>query len=907
MELVEKHTYINNANGAFIEDLYLKYKKDPTDMDPGWVSFFEGYEFKKDLGDQKKVYVSDKEVSVVKLINSYRARGHLLAATNPIRERRTHKVDLELNYFNLSDADLETEFEAGKEVGIGRATLKNILVHLQKIYCYSLGVEFQYSRNEILRQWLYQEMEPIANQPNYSKKKKIHILDMIDKAVTFEAFLQTKYVGKKRFSLEGLESLIPSMNVMIETGADLGVREFIIGMAHRGRLNVLVNIFQKSYDAVFSEFEDAELPSHVIGDGDVKYHQGHSADIVTQNNHQVHLSLIPNPSHLEAVNPVVEGVVRAKKDKFYSGSQDKIVPVLIHGDASIAGQGVVYETIQLSKLHGYQTGGTIHIVINNQVGFTANYLETRSSIYCTAIAKVIESPVFHVNGDDPEAVVHAMQMAMKIRQKFKIDVFVDIVGYRRYGHNEGDEPRFTQPILYEAISNHPNIRTVFLNKLIEDKVITKEEADKRTQAFKARLQEKLDLTRKQKRPELTVAFLQGNWKDIRMAKASDFESSIPTGVDKNELDIIATALVKIPSNFNLFNKMRKLLDNRKKMYFDKNTVDWGLAESLAYGTLLNEGHWVRLSGQDSQRGTFAHRHCVIKNLVTEEEYMPLNNISSHQAPFRCFNSHLSEYAVLGFEYGYSLASPGNLIVWEAQFGDFANGSQIIIDQFISTSESKWQRFSGIVLMLPHGYEGQGPEHSSARMERFLQLCAQNNMFVANVTTPANLFHLLRRQLHQPFRKPLILFTPKSLLRHPKVVSHLDELQGEKCFQEIIDDNTVDASLVKHLVLCTGKIYYEAIESIKKANRKDIALVRLEQLHPLVKKQLEKIKKKYSQAKWVWLQEETENMGAWSYILKQLSDIDFTLISRKESASPATGNARIHQKSQQELMHRLVNL
>ena len=906
MKSLEKHTYINNANGAFVEDLYLQYKNDPSSVEPRWASFFEGYEFQNDLGNKKNIYVSDKEVSVVKLINSYRARGHLLANTNPIRKRRIHKADLELDYFNLSDADLDTKFEAGKEIGLGQTTLKDILAHLRKIYCHNLGVEFQYCRNEILRQWMYHKMEPIANQPNYSKEKKIHILEMIDKSVTFESFLQTKYVGKKRFSLEGIESLIPSMDAMIETGADLGVKEFVIGMAHRGRLNVLVNIFQKSYEAVFSEFEDALLPSNINGDGDVKYHKGISADIVTQNDHEIHLSLVHNPSHLEAVDPVVEGIVRAKKDESYA-SHAKIVPVLIHGDAAVAGQGVVYETIQLSKMHGYQTGGTIHIVINNQVGFTANYLETRSSVYCTAIAKVIEAPIFHVNGDDPETVVHAMQMAIEIRQKFNIDVFIDIVGYRRYGHNEGDEPRFTQPILYDAISKHPIIRTVFLNKLIEDKVITKEEADNRTQEFKSRLQEKLDFTRKQKKSQLKVDFLQKNWTGIRVAKKSDFESSISTGVSKNKLDIIAKVLVKTPDNFNLYSKMKKLLDNRKEMYFNKAMVDWGLAELLAYGTLLNEGRWVRLSGQDSQRGTFAHRHSVIKDIVTEEEYMPLNNISPKQAPFRCFNSILSEYAALGFEYGYSIARPRTLVIWEAQFGDFANGAQIIIDQFIATSESKWHRFSGIVLMLPHGYEGQGPEHSSARMERFLQLCGENNMFVANVTTPANLFHILRRQLHLPFRKPLILFTPKSLLRHPKVISPIEDLQGKNCFQEIIEDKVKSSSIIKHLVLCTGKIYYEASAAIEKKNRKDILLVRLEQIYPLAKKQLGDIEKKYSHAKWVWLQEEPENMGAWSYILRNLPHLKFKLISRKESASTATGNHSIHPKNQQKLMQQLVDL
>ena len=785
--------YLDNVNADYLEQLYTQYKAEPSSVEEGWRTFFEGY----DLGRQNKAdgtgVVSDKEVAVVKLINAYRARGHLLADTNPVRERRKHKADLALDFFNLSEADLETEYEAGSEIGIGKNTLNSILTHLQKTYCRSLGVEYMHCPDERLREWLEREMEPIANRPQYSLDEKQHILEKIDQAVSFEGFLQKKYVGKKRFSLEGIEAFVPSLEAVIRQGASLGAQEFVIGMAHRGRLNLLVNIFGKTYEDVFSEFEGTPLPSDIKGSGDVKYHLGRSADIVTKDGHKVHLSLVPNPSHLEAVNPVVQGITHAKGLEIYEGDTSKIIPILVHGDAAISGQGVNYEMVNMSQLDGFSTGGTIHVVLNNQVGFTADYKEGRSSMYCTDIAMVTASPVFHVNADDPEAVEHACQLALRVRQEFKIDVYVDILGYRRYGHNEGDEPRFTQPVLYDEIKTHPTIRDFYIEQLVNEGSISREEATKQTQKLKEKLQEKLDYVKDEK-PALSIDFLGGHWKKFRPAKPSDYLKSIETGVSKKQLDKVAKALVTTPDDFNLFSKMAKLLGQRQAAY-KEGVVDWAMAELLAYGTLLCEGYPVRLVGQDSQRGTFSHRHSVIKDTATEAHYVPLNHIQKRQERIHVFNSFLSEYCVLGFEFGYSMARPTTFVIWEAQFGDFSNGAQIMIDQFIASSESKWQRMSGLTLLLPHGYEGAGPEHSSARLERFLQLSAEGNMYVVNVTTPANYFHLLRRQMKNPFRIPLIVFTPKSLLRHPLVKSPCSELVSGG-FQEVIDDPVAKPSKVK---------------------------------------------------------------------------------------------------------------
>ncbi|MBT5855118.1 2-oxoglutarate dehydrogenase E1 component [bacterium] len=895
---MDKFSYISNANGAYIEDLYTQYKENPDQVDSLWQKFFEGYEFSQ-VGGAAGETVSDKEVSVMKLIHAYRSRGHLIAKTNPVRDRRHHKSDLSLDYFGLSEADLNEEFDAGKEIAIGRATLKQILAHLEATYCSSIGVEFMYCQDEKLRQWLYKEMEPRANTPKFSKDEKLHILDKINKAVSFENFLQMKFVGKKRFSLEGLEALIPSLDVAVNLGSKMGVQEFVLGMAHRGRLNVLVNVFQKTYETVFSEFDETPL-ADTHWAGDVKYHLGQSADIVTANGKKVHLSLLPNPSHLEAVNPVVQGLCYAKCRDHYKGDPKQIMPILIHGDAAVAGQGVNYEMVNMSQLEGYGIGGTIHIVLNNQIGFTADYKEARSSVYCTDIAKVTESPVFHVNADDPEAVAYVVEMAVKIREKFGIDVYVDILGYRRYGHNEGDEPRFTQPELYRSIDKHPNVYNLFLEKLVADKVITESEAKSKTNLFKQSLQESLEVVR-EKKDGLGVDLFKRNWTRYREATQKDIDKSVDTGVSDKVLTKIAKSIFSEPTDVSLFAKMKKLLKQRYAMFMDKGQADWAVAEALAYGSLVLEEHPVRLSGQDCQRGTFSHRHAVIKDFESESLYTPINNIQKKQSRFQVLNSHLAEYSVMGFEYGYTWASPKSLVIWEAQFGDFSNGAQIIIDQFLCAAATKWQRMSGLTLMLPHGHEGQGPEHSSARPERYLQLCAENNMYMVNATTPANLFHALRRQVHNPFRIPLVIFTPKSLLRHPKVVSDKSDLINGR-FQEILDDDRVTAKSVTRVVLCTGKVYYDLLAEAEESRVTHVALVRIEQLYPLSQKQLTALKAKYKHVKdWAWVQEEPENMGAWSHIMRHLSAFNLRCISRPACGSPAGGNSKHHQKVQAELV------
>jgi 2-oxoglutarate dehydrogenase E1 component len=902
----ESFTYLNNANPAFIDDLYQQFLTQPDQVEEKWHAFFQGYQLgngspvMSSNGHSNTVGGTDIEVNIMKLIHAFRSRGHLIANTNPIRERRRHKADLELSYFNLSESDFDTRVSCGAEIGLENATLADIVAHLNQTYCGAIGAEFMYCSNEHLRQFMYQEMESCANKPLFSHEDKLTILNKLGKAVSFENFLQTKYVGKKRFSLEGLEVVIPALHQAISLSSELGVEECVLGMAHRGRLNVLVNIFEKSYEDVFSEFEEHIVPDMRHTGGDVKYHLGKSADVILSSGKKMHLSLVPNPSHLEAVSPVLQGIVHAKKKHRYGNDNSRILPIVLHGDAAISGQGVNYETSNFSKLEGYENGGTIHIVTNNQVGFTANYLESRSSIYCTEIAKVTESPVFHVNADDPEAVAHVISMAVKVRQQFGCDVYVDILGYRKYGHNEGDEPRFTQPIMYKTIPSHKNVYEKFLDQLVHDQVIKRDEAASFNTAFKQNLQAQLEDAKNNpigKKPDM----FEDSWKGYRMSSEKDFESSVSTGVNRLQLDDVARALTTIPETVALYSKTKKLISSRKDLYFKQQKVDWALAEQLAFGSLLIESHPVRVSGQDSQRGTFSHRHAVIKDVETEAPYIPLNHISSTQANLDIFNSLLSEYGVLAFEYGYSLASAASLVIWEAQFGDFANGAQIVIDQFITASEVKWHRMSGLVLLLPHGYEGQGPEHSSARLERFLQACAEENMYVCNITTPANFFHVLRRQIYNPFRKPLVIMSPKSLLRHPKVVSDVNELTRGQ-FQEIIDDESIKApKKIKRVLCCTGKLYYELLEA--QPNYPDTAIVRFEQLYPIAKKQVEAIRKKYANASFFWVQEEPENMGAWQFILSQFRSWNFAVISRESSASPSTGNSKIFQKTQQDLVER----
>jgi len=906
-------TYLSNADSAYVDGLYQSYKQDPQSVDFGWQKFFEGFDFGQNaggttssVGEATPEHVL-KEINVLNMINGYRDRGHLFTHTNPVRERRKYYPGKELETFGLAEADMNTVFNAGVEVGLGPATLKDIRQLVEDTYCRSIGAEFKYIRNPEKIKWLQDRMEADRNMPKFSLDTKKRILNKLNHAVVFENFLGTKFLGQKRFSLEGAESLIPALDSVIEKGAEIGIQEFVIGMAHRGRLNVLTNIMGKSYKSVFSEFEGktyADDPEVNFG-GDVKYHLGFSSEVKTNDGKSVHLSLAPNPSHLETVDPIVEGMVRSKIDFKYEGDSSKIAPIIIHGDAAIAGQGVVYEVTQMSKLDGYKTGGTVHIVINNQIGFTTNYKDARSGTYCTDVAKITSSPVFHVNGDDAEAVVYAINLAVEYRQKYKTDVFIDLLCYRRFGHNEADEPKFTQPLLYKIIEKHPNPKEVYAKKLITEGSIDEAYSKNIEKEFKAELQTKFEESKTVEVLTEEIPMFKGAWEGLRPAKKGEvLTTSDKTKVAKDLFLKLAKEITTLPSDKKFFRKITRLFEDRAKM-ITADSYDWAMGELMAYATLLDQGNRVRISGQDVQRGTFSHRHAVLTLEDSEEKYVPLANIKGGDK-FSIYNSLLSEYAVLGFEYGYASSNPNSLTIWEAQFGDFYNGAQIIVDQYLSSAETKWKRSNGLVMMLPHGMEGQGPEHSSARIERFLELCADENMILANCTTPANYFHLLRRQLVREFRKPLVVFTPKSLLRHPKVVSPLKDFT-EGAFQEVIDDANVAAKDVKRVLFCSGKVYYDLLEKQEADKRKDIAIVRLEQLFPIPTDQLKAIRKKYNKAKeFVWVQEENENMGAWSYYCRKLmgTEIAFTgFIARKESGSTATGYMKQHVAQQAEILNK----
>ncbi|QRY59206.1 2-oxoglutarate dehydrogenase E1 component [Sphingobacterium siyangense] len=906
-------TYLSNADSAYVDGLYQSYKQDPQSVDFGWQKFFEGFDFGQNaggttssVGEATPEHVL-KEINVLNMINGYRDRGHLFTHTNPVRERRKYYPGKELETFGLAEADMNTVFNAGVEVGLGPATLKDIRQLVEDTYCRSIGAEFKYIRNPEKIKWLQDRMEADRNMPKFSLDTKKRILNKLNHAVVFENFLGTKFLGQKRFSLEGAESLIPALDSVIEKGAEIGIQEFVIGMAHRGRLNVLTNIMGKSYKSVFSEFEGktyADDPEVNFG-GDVKYHLGFSSEVKTNDGKSVHLSLAPNPSHLETVDPIVEGMVRSKIDFKYEGDSSKIAPIIIHGDAAIAGQGVVYEVTQMSKLDGYKTGGTVHIVINNQIGFTTNYKDARSGTYCTDVAKITSSPVFHVNGDDAEAVVYAINLAVEYRQKYKTDVFIDLLCYRRFGHNEADEPKFTQPLLYKIIEKHPNPKEVYAKKLITEGSIDEAYSKNIEKEFKAELQTKFEESKTVEVLTEEIPMFKGAWEGLRPAKKGEvLTTSDKTKVAKDLFLKLAKEITTLPSDKKFFRKITRLFEDRAKM-ITADSYDWAMGELMAYATLLDQGNRVRISGQDVQRGTFSHRHAVLTLEDSEEKYVPLANIKGGDK-FSIYNSLLSEYAVLGFEYGYASSNPNSLTIWEAQFGDFYNGAQIIVDQYLSSAETKWKRSNGLVMMLPHGMEGQGPEHSSARIERFLELCADENMILANCTTPANYFHLLRRQLVREFRKPLVVFTPKSLLRHPKVVSSLKDFT-EAAFQEVIDDANVVAKDVKRVLFCSGKVYYDLLEKQETDKRKDIAIVRLEQLFPIPTEQLKAIRKKYNKAKeFVWVQEENENMGAWSYYCRKLmgTEIAFTgFVARKESGSTATGYMKQHVAQQAEILNK----
>jgi 2-oxoglutarate dehydrogenase E1 component len=867
---MDKFSFLNSAHTSFFAEMYDQYLESPDSLEPSWKAFFQGFDFGLENAnitvEEKKFEVPEnisKEFKVVNLIDAYRQRGHLFTITNPVRQRRKYSPTLDIENFGLTKTDLNLVFSAGEVVGIGPDKLSNIIDHLQKIYCESIGLEYMYIRDPEKVKWIQNFININGNQPNFSKDEKLSILDSLNKAYTFENFLQKKYVGQKRFSLEGGESLIPAIDFLINSAAEKGIEEFVMGMSHRGRLNTLVNIFGKSSRDIFGEFEGKDYEEDIF-DGDVKYHLGWTSERISTSGKKINMNLAPNPSHLESVDPIVQGIARAKLENDFDNNTNKVLPIIVHGDAAIAGQGVVYEVIQMSRLKGYSTGGTIHLIVNNQVGFTTNYLDARSSTYCSDVGKVTLSPVLHVNSDDVEAVIHAVTFALEYRNKFNRDVFIDLLGYRKYGHNEGDEPRFTQPKLYKYISGHPNPRDIYASKLKNQGIINDDHVSKIELEYFSKLEAELTDSKKKQKTNITP-FMQEVWEGFTRVDEKKMLEDYKTSSVKKDILNVARSIISLP-NKPFLRKIIKLFDSREKLIFENGKVDWAMAELLAYGTLLSEGFNVRISGQDVERGTFSHRHAVLKSEDSEEEYLPLNNVDSiNKGLFRIYNSPLSEYGVLGFDYGYALASPNCLTIWEAQFGDFSNGAQIIIDQYISSAEDKWKLQNGIVLYLPHGYEGQGAEHSSARMERYLQLCAKDNMYAANCTTPSNLFHLLRRQMLTKFRKPLILFTPKSLLRHPKVISNIDELTSSK-FIPVITDSEIEPDKVDSLVFCSGKFYFDLIDYREKNNIKNAAIVRIEQLFPLpVKLIISEIKKFSNATDIVWAQEEPRNMGAWNHI------------------------------------------
>jgi 2-oxoglutarate dehydrogenase E1 component len=915
-------SFITNSHPAYIESLYQEFVKEPNSVDPDLKKFFEGFDFAiangtKANGSNGTTTVSvpaataenidwSREIRAYRMILGYRNKGHLLAKTNPIRTRKDRGANLDLGFFGFTVADLDQQFNAGNLIGLGTTSLRNIISHLEKSYASSVGVEFKYISDQKKVDWLTNEIEKNFAAPfNLDKKKRV--LDKLNQGVIFEKFLHTKYIGQKRFSLEGGETTIAALDEIINVAADNEVQEVVIGMAHRGRLNILANIMGKTYEQIFSEFEGTGAIDQTMGSGDVKYHMGYGSEVTTANNKNIHLKLMPNPSHLEAVNPVVVGFARAKADVLYQSDFDKILPILIHGDASVAGQGVVYEVLQMSNLRGYYTGGTIHFVINNQIGFTTDFEDARSSDYCTSIASIVQAPVFHVNGDDAEAVVKVAAIATRYRQEFNSDIFIDMVCYRKHGHNEGDDPKYTQPQLYALIDKHPNPREVYIKYLLENGESDAQELAKAMEKkFWEDLQERLDdvkqspLPYKYQQPELV-------WKSLRKATSEDFNASPVTGIAEDEVRRLFKGLMEWPADFKPLKKVEKLLADKTKLLETENKIDWATAELLAYSSILVDGKIVRMSGQDVHRGTFSHRHAVIRDEETNKGHNRLNHFQEgSQEKFRIYNSLLSEYGVLGFEYGYAMANPNALVIWEAQFGDFCNGAQTMIDQFIAAGEQKWQRQNAVVMLLPHGYEGQGPEHSSARMERFLQMCAELNLIITNITTAANFFHALRRQITWDFRKPLINFAPKANLRYAGSFSHITEFtQGG--FKEVIDDVVEDASAVKKVLFCSGKIYFEMAEKKAKENRNDIAIIRMEQIYPLPEKQLKALHDKYSKAIWFWVQEEPLNMGAASFLQMNLKSINYGVISRHASASTATGYSKIHKQEQEEIINTAFNI
>lgn len=894
--LAKIHRLLNGEETFYDEifsDLDIPYRPIPFGTD-NYTGFL----------DQGSTEVNKKSIAVMQLINMYRTRGHLLADLNPLKHGPGRYPELEFDYYGLTIWDLDREFYCAGLGGHEKAPLRVIVKLLRDTYCGYIGAEYMHLLELNERKWLRETMELNGNNPNLTREEKKQILHKLNQAMAFEQFLHKKYVGHKRFSIEGGETMIPMIDYMLELGGNLGVEEIILGMAHRGRLNVLVNTMGKKYHKVFAEFDGNIDPATFQGSGDVKYHLGTEGHHETKTGKKIRLQLLPNPSHLEAVNPVVEGTARALQDKRNDASADKkIVPLLIHGDAAFAGQGVITETLNMSQLRGYKTGGTIHIIINNQIGFTTLPVDARSTTYASDIAKTILAPIFHVNGDEPEAAVHAMKLALQYRQTFGKDVVIDLICYRKYGHNEGDEPAFTQPGLYKEINDHPTVRDIYAAELVKKKQFTKEETDQIFDEFNTLLEQAFDDAKKAVTKIDTSKFISRN-----ETSQANRKEAVDTKFPLDELKRINASMLTLPKDFDANPKLLRILAKRHEIVENnEKKIEWGFAEALAFGSIVVQGRNVRLTGQDVERGTFSHRHSVLHGTESNQKYVPLNNIQENQGKYIVYNSHLSEFAVLGFEFGYSSTDLSNLVLWEAQFGDFSNGAQIIIDQFIASCEAKWGQKTSVVMLLPHGFEGQGPEHSSARLERYLQLCAEDNMRVVSATTPAQYFHLLRRQVLSDVKKPLVVMSPKSLLRHPLAVSSVEELATGK-FNEFLDDESgISKADVSRVIACTGKVYYDLVKYREDHNITDTAIVRVEQMYPFPDADVHKALSEYSNAKdIVWCQEEPKNMGAWSFIApKMVNELSagqkLRFAGRAASASPATGSAKLHQIEQDGLI------
>ena len=955
--IFEKTSFLGNNSSEFVENLYTEYLNNPNNLPEQWKDFFKGLKDQKEkilnnanapswsrkkrlkvtarepqkflekngnlqtsVSNQNIIEAAKDSVRANMLVRAFRIRGHLIANLDPLGlQKREEHSELRPETYGFAKKDENKKIFLDGVLGIQSATLKEILYIAKKTYCQNIGFEFMHMSDPDERQWIRDRIEGKEKDIKFTDNGKKAILNKLVEAEGFEKYLHVKFVGTKRFGLDGGESLIPALEQIIKRGGHLGVKEVKIGMSHRGRLNVLANMMQKPFKAIFKEFFGQSITSKKDFEGDVKYHLGASANREFDGN-LVHISLTDNPSHLEAVNPVVLGQVRAKQFFHKDKERKKVIPVLIHGDAAFAGQGVVAECFAMSGLPGHNTGGTIHIIVNNQIGFTTAPRFARSSPYPSDLAKMVQAPILHVNGDDPESVVHAAKIATEFRQKFNRDVVIDMVCYRRFGHNEGDEPSFTQPLMYKKIRKHPTTLQIYGNKLINDGLISLEEIENKKNKFKDFLNKEFTGAKDYK---VKMKWFDGVWSRFKPEIGQDRRGV--TGVDQRELISIGKKITEIPKNFHLHKTLLRLFDNKRKMFEKEYPIDWATAEILAFGTLLNEGFSVRLSGQDSGRGTFSQRHSVLRNQDSHDRYVPLNNISKKQKRFEIIDSLLSELGVLGFEFGYSLSEPETLVLWEAQFGDFSNGAQVVIDQFIASGESKWSRASGLVLLLPHGYEGQGPEHSSARIERFLQLCAQDNLQVVNCTTPANYFHVLRRQMHRNFRKPLIVMTPKSLLRNKRCVSNLNDFTKKTTFHRILEDHSYleNSKLIKlkkdkkieKVIMCSGKIYFDLIEEREKNKDDKIVFIRIEQLYPFPVKNLGKVLKRYKNAEFFWCQEEPMNMGAWNtarhYVDRTLEiihkkDEKVKYIGRNAAASPATGNLKKHLAEQKEILEKVFN-